>query len=49
MCVGFLFVVEFDVFGKVLDNFKCFMVVIVGGFKVFIKFMVLKMLVEKVD
>lgn len=49
VCVGLLFVVELDVFGKVLDNFKCLMVVIVGGFKVFIKLIVLKILVEKVD
>lgn len=42
-------VVELDVLGKVLKEFVRSMVVIVGGFKVFIKLIVLDFLFKIVD
>lgn len=49
VCVGLLLAVELDVLGKVLKEFVCLMVVIVGGFKVFIKLIVLDFLFKIVD
>lgn len=48
-CVGSLLVVELDALGKVLKEFVRSMVVIVGGFKVFIKLIVLDFLFKIVD